>query len=95
MIKTTFTLQATNEDEKLHLSVSFLVYHRMVEYLKIHKCAFSLITTEAYTGECTEKGELIVLSRNITLQFASSKSYYKMVENLINSIDKTNINKNG
>lgn len=94
MVKTTFTLKATNEDEKLHLSVSFLVYNRMIKYLRIHKHVFSLITTEAYTGKCTEKEELIVLSRNITLQFESSKAYYKMVEELVNSIDKTNINKN-
>lgn len=90
MVKTTFTLKATKEDEKLNLSVSFPVYSRMVKYLNIHKCTFDIITTEKYEGKGIEKEELIVLSRNVTLQFESSKAYYKMVEELVNSI----INKN-
>lgn len=94
MAKTTFTLKAIKEDEKLNLSVSFLVYNRMITHLRRYKNVFNIITNEEYIGNGTEKDTLTVLNRNVTLQFESSKSYYKMVEDLINSIDKTNINKN-
>ena len=94
MAKTTFTLKAIKEDEKLNISVSFLVYSRMVKHLKIHKQVFSIITTEEYLGKGIEEEALTVLNKNVTLQFESSKAYYKMVEELMYSIDKTNINKN-
>lgn len=94
MVKTTFTLKTIDENEKLHLSVSFLVYSRMIKYLRMHKCVFNVITTEEYMGKGVEEEMLTVLNRNVTLQFESSKAYYKMVEELVYFMDKTNINKN-